>query len=151
MSKKIVILNGPNLNMLGQREKEIYGDISLNDIQKSLNQYVVEYNKLNSKKIIVTFFQSNVEGEIVSSIHQAFKENIDFVIINPGAYSHSSIAILDALKILNCKIAEVHLSNTHRRESFRQKKITAMAATFVIEGLGANGYLVALNEYLKNI
>lgn len=150
MSKKIMILNGPNLNMLGFREKEIYGDTNLEIIEKSLNQYVHDFNSKNSEKISLSFFQSNEEGELINKIHQVFSEKFEFLIINPGAYSHTSVAILDALKILKCKIAEVHLSNTQSRESFRQKKMTAQAATFLIEGLGADGYLVALKAYLKN-
>lgn len=142
-SKKFLIINGPNLNMLGKREPEVYGTDSLADIQK----YTEE--KLKSESVSLEWFQSNIEGEIVSKIQEAFDKNeIDALIINPGAYSHTSVAIYDALLILKTKIIEVHLSNTHKRESFRQSKLTARASTIIMEGLGKNAYLLAIKSQL---
>lgn len=140
--KKFLIINGPNLNMLGQREPEIYGKLTLPEI--------IEYTEkmLASQKCKLEWYQSNIEGEIVTKIQEASKQDFSALVINPGAYSHTSVAILDALHILKIPIIEVHLSNTHLREDFRQTKLTAKASTIIMEGLSKNAYLMAIQSQL---
>jgi 3-dehydroquinate dehydratase-2 len=139
--KKFIIINGPNLNMLGKREPEIYGKLTLPEI--------IDYTeKQLAKKCLCTWYQSNIEGEIVTKIQDIISTDFSALIINPGAYSHTSVAILDALSILKIPIIEVHLSNTHRREDFRQTKLTAKASTIIMEGLGKNAYLMAIESQL---
>ena len=140
---KILIVNGVNLNMLGNREKSIYGNKTLEDLENYVKQKVEE--KYNDK-IALDFFQSNNEGDIVDKIHSV-TEYYDALIINPGAYSHYSIAILDALNCIEKPKIEVHISNIHRREEYRHKLVTAMGQTGVICGLGIDGYILAI-EYL---
>ena len=144
MSKKFLIINGPNLNMLGTRETDIYGDQSLEDIQK----YTEE--KLSKEKVSLRWFQSNDESEIIETIQGATKLDYDALIINPAAFSHTSVAILDALKMLEIPVIEVHLSNTHLREEFRQVKLTAKASTIIMEGLGKRAYLMAVYSQIIN-
>ncbi len=141
--KKFMIINGPNLNMLGTREPEVYGQLTLTDIKN----YTIE--NLDKQMVNTEWFQSNVEGEIVSKIQELAKTS-DFngLVINPAAYSHTSVAIYDALMILQIPIVEVHLTNTHKREEFRQVKITARAAKYCMEGLGKNAYLMAIKTLL---
>lgn len=139
---KILIINGPNLNLLGTREPDVYGSETLQDI----NNYLVD--SVSKENIQLEFYQSNIEGEIVDKIQSA-NNSIDGLIINPAAYSHTSVAIHDALKILSIPIVEVHLSNTHAREYFRQHLITAKAANGVIAGLGKEGYSFALKYIIK--
>lgn len=134
---KILIINGPNLNMLGIREKEIYGSETLNSINEELKQIAV------SKGMEIKFFQSNHEGELVDEIQQAYGK-VDFIIINPGALTHYSIALLDALKAVNIPFIEVHLSNIYARESFRQHSLLSPVAAGGIFGLGSAGYRMAL-------
>lgn len=139
--KKFLIINGPNLNMLGAREPEIYGSLSL--------QEIIEYTeKTLAKKCQCVWFQSNIEGEIVTRIQALTKQDFSALVINPGAYSHTSVAIFDALHILKIPVIEVHISNTHHREEFRQTKLTAKASTIIMEGLGKNAYLVAIESQL---
>lgn len=141
--KKFVVLNGPNINLLGKREPEIYGTLTLADIQK----YTEE--KLKNEQVQLEWHQANHEGELIDVIHQVFKrDDIEALIINPGAYSHTSVAIYDALKILKIPIIEVHLTNIHSRESFRQSKITAKASTAILEGLHKKAYLMAIFSQL---
>lgn len=135
---KIAIINGPNLNMLGEREPEIYGTDTLQDIKIYTEQ------KLKDKKIELNWYQSNIEGEIVDKIHEIFKSNYDALIINPAAYSHTSVAIFDALSILKIPVVEVHLSNVYARESFRQTMLTARAASIIMSGLGKDAYYYAI-------
>ena len=145
VKNKFLIINGPNLNMLGARESEIYGRDSLKDVQNWTEE------KLGLESVSIEWFQSNIEGEIVTKIQLASKDKINAVIINPGAYSHTSVAIYDALKLLNVPIIEVHLSNTHGRESFRSNKITAKASTIIMEGLGKQSYFQAVySQVLKS-
>ena len=139
---KILILNGPNLNMLGKREPEIYGKETLDDIKK---QCEIKAEKMGAK---IDFRQSNIEGELVSWIQGAIG-NFDGLIINPAAYTHTSVAILDALKMLNIPIIEIHLSNIFQREEFRHKSYVSLVANGIISGLGSKGYLLAI-EYLLN-
>lgn len=142
-AKKFLIINGPNLNMLSKREPEIYGKDSLDNIIA----YTKE--KLSSENVILEWFQSNIEGEIVTKIQQAFEANdISALIINPAGYTHTSVSIYDALLLMKCPIIEVHLTNTHKREEFRQSKLTSKAASAILEGLGKNSYLVAIKSQL---
>lgn len=140
--KQFLIINGPNLNMLGAREPSIYGSLTFNEIKK----YTEE--RLETQEVKLHWFQSNIEGEIVERIQGAVSENFTALVINPAAYSHTSVAILDALKLLKCKIIEVHLTNTHRREEFRQVKLTAKASDIIIEGLGKDAYYLAIYSQL---
>lgn len=140
--KKILVINGVNLNMLGIRETSIYGNNTYKDLKKKISQYA------KTKHVYVEYFISNYEGAIVTKI-QKMGNKYDGLIINPGAYSHYSIAILDALKILNVPIVEVHISDITKREEFRKKSITALAALKVIMGHGFDGYLMAIDELLK--
>lgn len=128
--------------MLGQREPEIYGKLTLSEIIHHTESL------LSNENCECSWFQSNIEGEIVSRIQELVKQDFSALVINPGAYSHTSVAILDALQILTIPIIEVHLSNTHRREEFRQTKLTAKASTIIMEGLGKNAYLMAIQSQL---
>lgn len=139
---KFLIINGPNLNMLGIREPEIYGSLSLNQI------IAYTESSLSEENVKLEWFQSNIEGELVTRIQQSISQDFQALIINPGAYSHTSIALYDALQILTIPIIEVHLSNTHRREEFRQTKLTAKASTIIMEGLGKLAYLTAVKSQL---
>ena len=144
--QKIIILNGPNLNLLGEREKDQYGSITLKDIEKNCNYYATE------NKIKLSFFQSNIEGELVEKIQNS-RNSQDGLIINAGGYTHTSVAIHDALKILKIPIIELHISNVYNREEFRHKSLISKVAKGVICGFGADGYLMSLqsiNKYLKN-
>jgi 3-dehydroquinate dehydratase-2 len=131
---KFCVINGPNLNLLGKREPHIYGSMTLGDIQ------IMTQAKLENENVLIDWFQSNIEGEIVTKIQNLLETDYQALIINPGAYSHTSIAIYDALKCLSLPIVEVHLSNTHSREEFRQVKLTAKASTIIMEGLGKYSY-----------
>ncbi len=137
MTKKIAILNGPNLNLLGEREPEVYGTQTLSDIEQLCR------NEGSRLGLDIDFHQTNGEGQLVDLIQEA-RKNADGVILNAGAYSHTSVAIFDALKILNVPIIEVHLSNPFQREDFRHYSFVSQAAKGVICGLGAQGYRLAL-------
>ena len=142
---KIIILNGPNLNLLGEREKDQYGSYTLKDIEKKCNEYS------NQNDIKLSLFQSNIEGELVDKIQNS-RDNQDGLIINAGGYTHTSVAIHDALKILKIPIIELHISNIYNREEFRHKSLISKVATGVICGFGSNGYLMslnAMNNFLK--
>ncbi len=141
MAKKIMVINGPNLNMLGVREPGVYGNKSYADLEAYIEDYAEKIG------IEATVLQSNSEGEIIDFIHHALG-NYDGIIINPAAYTHYSYAILDALSSVNLPTIEVHISNIHKREEFRHKSVTAPACTGQICGLGFRGYLLAL-DYLK--
>lgn len=136
---KVLVLNGPNLNMLGKREPEIYGSQTLSEIIEQLT------DKAEAQEITLTHLQSNAEHKIIEAIHQAFKQ-VDFIIINPAAFTHTSVAIRDALLSVNIPFIEVHLSNVHAREEFRQHSYLSDVATGVICGLGAKGYGFALDS-----
>ncbi len=140
---KIFVINGPNLNLLGEREPTVYGSLSLNDINDTLRAYAGRHS------IELEFFQGNSEGEIINVLHRARKE-AQGVIINPGGYSHTSVAILDAINASELPVVEVHISNVHKREEFRQNFLTARACRGVITGFGAHGYILAL-EALREI
>jgi 3-dehydroquinate dehydratase-2 len=142
---KIIILNGPNLNLLGEREKKQYGNFTLEDIEKNCNEYA------NKNDIQLSMYQSNIEGELVEKI-QASRNNQDGLIINAGGYTHTSVAIHDALKILKIPIIELHISNIYNREEFRHKSLVSKVAKGIICGFGAEGYnmaLIAMRNYLK--
>ena len=138
----VLVINGPNLNLLGAREPEKYGKKTLKDIEQLMNEYA-ENNNLK-----LTFFQSNSEGKIIDFIHKNYK-NADFLIINPGAFTHTSIALRDAILGVNLLTIEVHLSNIYSREPFRQKSFISDIAKGVITGFGWNSYLMAL-MFIKN-
>ncbi|MGV3025652.1 type II 3-dehydroquinate dehydratase [Clostridium thermobutyricum] len=135
---KIMVINGPNLNMLGVREKDIYGLDNLESIEKMVEE------ECKKRMHTVEFFQSNSEGAIIDNIHRAYFEKFDGIIINPGAYTHYSYAIHDAIKAVNIKTVEVHLSNIHSREEFRSKSVTASACIGQISGFGKIGYLLGI-------
>ncbi len=142
---KIIILNGPNLNLLGEREKDKYGSISLKDIENNCK----EFSKKN--KIELSLYQSNIEGELVEKIQKS-RKNHDGLIINAGGYTHTSVAIHDALKILEIPIIELHITNIYNREDFRHKSLISKIAKGVICGFGSEGYIMALKamiNYLK--
>lgn len=135
---KVLLLNGPNLNMLGKREPQIYGSQTLNDIVSQLTE------QAKTKNIELSHLQSNAEHELINIIHQAFQE-VDFIIINPAAFTHTSVALRDALLAVNIPFIEVHLSNVHAREKFRQHSYLSDIAKGVICGLGTKGYGYALD------
>jgi 3-dehydroquinate dehydratase-2 len=143
-SPKILILNGPNLNMLGVRETAIYGSDSLADIERACGR------RGKALGISVDFRQTNHEGELVTWVQQA-RTSAAGIIINPGAYGHTSIALLDALRMTDKPVIELHLSNIHRRESFRHHTYTSQAATGIICGFGAHGYVLALEAMAELI
>ena len=145
MMNKIIILNGPNLNLLGEREKEKYGNITLKDIEKNCKEFA------NKNNIDLALFQSNIEGELVEKIQEARKKHHG-LIINAGGYTHTSVAIHDALKILKIPIIELHITNIYNREEFRHKSLISKTATGIICGFGTDGYimaLIAMKTYLK--
>lgn len=141
---RILVINGPNINMLGIREKNIYGNNDYNSLVEKIKK---EANELNCQ---VDFFQSNIEGEIITSIQKALGV-YDGIIINPAAYTHYSIGILDALKSVNIPAIEVHISNIHQREDFRKKSVTAEGCIGQISGLGFEGYTLALRGLVNLI
>ena len=135
---KILILNGPNLNLLGAREPEIYGSDTLDELMDDLGRHAVELG------CVIETAQSNAEGALVDRIQQAGREDVDFILFNPGAYTHTSIALRDALLGVAVPFIEVHLSNVFAREDFRQVSYLSDIAVGVISGLGAQGYRLAL-------
>lgn len=135
---RIQVINGPNLNLLGKRETGIYGDTTLDDICRGLADCA------KALTVHIEFFQSNVEGELVTAIQKARERGIDGIIINPGAYAHTSIAIRDALLAVQIPFAEVHISNTYSRESFRHQSYISDLASGVVIGFGPQGYELAL-------
>lgn len=142
--KKILVINGPNLNLLGTREKEVYGSFTLEQIQNHTQE------KLKRENVSLDWFQSNLEGEIIDRLHKSLKQNYLGIVINPAGYSHTSVAILDALKIIIIPIVEVHLSNVYRREEFRQTMLTAQAASMIMGGLGIEAYYMGVLALLNN-
>ena len=142
---KILIINGPNINMLGIREKEIYGNNTYQDLLDLISDYA------DKKNVEVEFFQSNHEGALVDKIQEAYFKKIDAIVINPAAYTHTSIAILDALKATKIPTVEVHISNVAEREDYRQISYIRPYCVKSIIGEGFNGYLHAIDELLKII
>ena len=140
---KVLVINGPNLNMVGVREKGIYGTRDFKDICN----YIKEEGE--KRNIDIKLFQSNIEGEIINEIHNAYYEKYDGIIINPGAFTHYSYAILDAIKSVNINTVEVHLSNIHAREEFRHKSVIAPACIGQICGFKEFGYVMAMEALRK--
>ena len=142
----IIIINGPNLNLLGEREQSQYGSITFDELKKNCS------NKAKELGVNIDFTQSNIEGEIVTSIQDA-RNKYDGIIINAAGFTHTSVSIRDALSIFKKPIVELHISNIYKREEFRHKSLLSDIATGVICGMGANGYILAINamhDLLKN-
>ena len=140
---KILVINGPNLNFLGIREPEIYGKSTYKDLCDLIEQQAKNQN------IAVEIYQSNHEGSIVDKVQQAYFDKVDGIIINPAGYTHTSVAILDALKSVNIPTVEVHISDVNGREEFRKHSYISLAAIKTIKGLGLNGYIEAM-KFLKD-
>jgi 3-dehydroquinate dehydratase II len=141
VKKRIRVINGPNLNLLGIREPEVYGNMSL----EQLNDWLVE----QCPEAEFNFYQSNSESDLIDALHAAGREGAA-VIINPGGYSHNSVVLLDAIRAIGVPVIEVHLSNIHSRERFRNRTMTGRAAKAVISGMGPHGYLAAARYFIKN-
>lgn len=139
---KLLVINGPNLNFLGIREPNVYGKETYEDLCNLINNYCQEQN------IEVEIFQSNHEGALVDKIQEAYFQKVDGIVINPGAYTHTSIALLDAVKSVSIPTVEIHISNLNQREDFRQVSYVGMACIKRISGLGLNGYIEAI-KYLQ--
>ena len=142
---KLLLLNGPNLNLLGTREPEIYGSDTLDDIAKRLIEQAADRNHS------LDHLQSNAESVLIDRIHQAAKDKVAFILINPAAYTHSSIALRDALLGTQIPFIEIHLSNVHQREEFRQHSFFSDIAVGTIVGLGAQGYELALLAAIRHL
>ena len=145
MSMKIAVLNGPNLQLLGSRKVEIYGRVTLKTIEAGLRSVAREL------KVELTFFQSNHEGELVDAVAQAKADGCAGIVINPAAYTHTSVAIRDAIEAVQLPAIEIHLSNIHAREGFRHESLTAPVCIGQIAGLGADGYEWALRALVRHI
>ena len=137
---KLMVINGPNLNMLGIREKNIYGTFTYDDLCK----YIETYPNYKERDIDFTFLQTNHEGKIVDYIHKAYTEKYDGIVLNAGGYTHTSVAIHDAIKAVSIPTVEVHISNIHAREEFRKVCMTSPACVGQITGLGKLGYVLAV-------
>lgn len=144
-NQKILVLHGPNLNLLGTREPSVYGVTTLDEINQQLTDKALEYGlELHCQ-------QSNSEAELIETIHKARQTQINYIIFNPAAYTHTSIALRDALSAVAIPFIEVHLSNIHAREAFRQHSYFSDIAQGIISGFGAQGYLLALQAIIKDI
>ncbi|RUR20044.1 type II 3-dehydroquinate dehydratase [Legionella sp. km535] len=143
--KKILVLHGPNLNLLGTREPSIYGATSLSQINADL------LNEANNAGIQLTCYQSNTEGALIDAIHQASSDKINYIIINPAAFTHTSVALRDALSAVAIPFIEVHISNIYTRETFRHHSYFSDIAVGIISGLGAQGYLLALKAIIQEL
>ena len=144
MTKKILIINGPNLNLLGEREKTKYGKMTLDEVKKNCTTHA------KSLSFDIKFYQSNIEGELVTMIQKA-KGIFDGIIINAAGYTHTSVAILDALLAIKLPTIEVHITNIYNREEFRKKSLISKAAKGIICGFGVNGYIMSLDSIKKMI
>jgi 3-dehydroquinate dehydratase-2 len=142
--KRILVMNGPNLNRLGKREPDKYGTQTLADLEKMV---AAEAKKL---KVSAEFFQSNHEGALIDRIQQAEDEGMDGIVLNPGGFTHTSVALRDAIAGVKTPVVEVHISNVHAREEFRHKSLTAAVCKAQISGLGFEGYLAAI-RFLVNV
>jgi 3-dehydroquinate dehydratase-2 len=144
-NKSVLVINGPNLNLLGTREPEVYGKTTLDDITQKLQ------NQAANLGISLDSYQSNHEGELIDRVQKAKKDGVGFIIINPGGFTHTSVALRDALAGVAIPFIEVHLSNIHQREEFRKHSYFSDLAIGVICGLGAKGYELALNAIQEKI
>ncbi len=140
--RKVLVIHGPNLNLLGQREEDVYGKVTLEEINKSLQDIAAKHN------LALTIVQSNHEGEIVDLLHKAKKENYAGIVINPAAYTHTSVAIRDAVAALEIPTVEVHLSNIYAREKFRHTSLIAPVSWGQISGFGAQSYTLGLEALI---
>lgn len=141
---KILVINGPNLNLLGTREPEVYGTLTLEDINNELTNYANELN------IEIEFYQSNIEGEIVNKIQWA-KNNCNGIVINPAAYTHTSVAIRDAISAVELPAVEIHISNIHNREDFRKHSFIAPVCIGQISGFGIDSYKLGLKALINKL
>lgn len=139
--RRIFVIHGPNLNLLGKRKTEVYGNLTLNDINKKIKAFSKENN------IAVNIIQSNNEGDIINAIHNA--GNAHGIVMNPGGYTHTSVAIRDAIEGVGVPVVEVHISNIYAREEFRHKSVTAPVCNGQITGLGWLGYILAIEYLMK--
>lgn len=146
----ILVINGPNLNLLGTREPEVYGSQNLDDLNRELSALCHDASH-NGESHHIQFLQSNAEYEIIDRIHDAKREGINFILINPAALTHTSVALRDALLGVNIPFIEVHLSNIHAREAFRHHSYLSDIAVGSIVGLGPQGYLLALQAALQQL
>jgi 3-dehydroquinate dehydratase-2 len=144
MSRVVYVLNGPNLNLLGKRQPHIYGHETLADVERDCRALAAEL------KLDLRFHQSNREYEIIDWIHEA-RETAGAIVINPAAFTHTSVAILDALSAFDHPVIEVHISNVHKREEFRHRSFVSLRADGVVAGLGTQGYLLALRRVARLI
>ncbi len=142
---KLLVINGPNLNLLGTREPEIYGHTTLADINEMIKKRAEKFD------IEVDFYQSNHEGAIVDKIQQAWADGVEYIILNAGAYTHYSVAIRDAIAGVEVPVIEVHLSNIHKREEFRHNSVIAPVCLGQISGFGADSYMVALEAVIRRV
>jgi len=138
----IIVINGPNLNMLGKRETSVYGNKTLKDLEDYIKKEFTD-------NINIEFFQSNYEGAIIDMLHKA-NEEFNGVVLNPGAFTHYSYAIHDAIKSIKTKVVEVHISNVYQREEFRHKSVTAPACIGQISGFGFYGYILGINAIINS-
>jgi 3-dehydroquinate dehydratase-2 len=138
---KLLIINGPNLNLLGKREGEIYGDTSFEDYLDQLRDH--------HQQISIEYFQSNIEGEIINRLHAA-QGHVDGVIINPGGYTHTSVAIADAIWAISTPVVEVHITNLFAREAYRHVSLTGAACKGCITGFGLEGYRIAIQSFMAS-
>lgn len=145
LMKKILVLHGPNLNLLGAREPSVYGSTTLIQINEELQKHA------EASGFILTTQQSNSEGDLINAIQKASNDKVAYMIINPAAYTHTSIAMRDALLAVQIPFIEVHISNVHARESFRKHSYFSDIATGVISGLGTSGYLLALTAIIEKL
>jgi 3-dehydroquinate dehydratase-2 len=140
MSKRLALIHGPNLNLLGQRDPAMYGTLTLAELEAAVRDHA------SARGFELSTFQSNVEGELINALHDA-AQSCAGVIFNPGGFSHTSVALRDAVEAIGIPTIEVHLSNIHARESFRRTSLTASAAKACISGLGKTGYLAAVDQF----